>query len=278
MSAQQGQLDRERRAREARKNQNHTKSGNSHKGKGGEDPEANRQNALRRQKPPVQVALDEAQEAIPAVQPVIELPVRKIDKYKSVTLFTKEVSAPAIPEVEEYTLVKVCGCFFRMLVVVCVCGGSFLVGGPLAVIVSLAVLIYMRRTKELEPTRRVANTGDFDLFFQETSIYDNGNVACLGEHAVEIVVNGRMLDDLHRQGRNCDYSKGDVWGRCNSILGSSHGTRAYTLQNGENMSEEELTAFSSDAISYFLQSLVVARSRNRNAAVTRDNFRDLLSN
>jgi hypothetical protein len=254
------------------------KQGNSHKGKSGEDPAANRQNALRRQKPPVQIALDEAQEAIPAAAPVIDVPARKIDKYKNVTLFTKEVSAPAIPEIELYTFAKVCGCLIRMLVVVCVCIVSFILGGPIAVIVSLAVLIYTHRVKELEPIRRVANTGEFDLFFQETSVYNNGNVACLGEHAVEIVVNGRMLDDLHRQGRNCDYSKGDVWGRCNSILGSSHGTRAYTLQNGENMSEEELTAFSSDAISYFLQSLVVARTRNRNAAVTRDNFRDLLSN
>jgi hypothetical protein len=124
----------------------------------------------------------------------------------------------------------------------------------------------------------VVNVFPFSLMFAPSVRTNPLHIRALGTNSILVSVNQRMLNDLHRDGRMCDYSRGDVFARCSSIIAKTHLKASYTSQEGEPLTEEEVTSVSSNAIAYFLQSLVIARTHTSRGAVTKDSFRELLSN
>jgi hypothetical protein len=223
----------------------------------------------------------------PIVPPVENVPIpdlvvaRDLDVYKEVTLFVKER-----PEWWRQSCY-----YFTVEIIICLIGlwawydapkfvGLFIVvGGCIAVQPIKQVIVLLMRADFFTFKGVAANVFPFSLMFHESTRTNPRNFKrSLGQNAVLVSVNQKMLNDLHKDGRMCDYSKGDVFARCSSILAKAHEKRPYTNSVGEPLTEEEITNVSSNVIAYFLQSLVIARTHADRGAVTRDSFKELLSN
>jgi hypothetical protein len=216
----------------------------------------------------------------PSIETIPQVVEREIDMYKEVPLFVKD--KPDWWMQWRY--------YFTFEILMCLLGvwmwqDGFpvialftAISGCLAIQPIKQVVILVVKSEYFTFKGVVVNVFPFSLMFTPSVRTNPLHIKVLGRNSIQVQVNQRMLNDLHRDGRMCDYSKGDVFARCSSIIAKTHLKVSYTSPEGEPLSEEEVTSVSSDAIAYFLQSLVIARTHTSRGAVTKDSFKELLSN
>lgn len=210
-----------------------------------------------------------------------ELPANVANTYRTVTIHVRSVPASA-QKAAELRSAEILSRRFEWFVLIC-----FVVFGLVDPV--LSIFIYFLRfayqrgrcayTKWKHPTKYEEREVDaFSIL--KPAVYNtrSGDIILLSELAYDASINEHMVNILHRDGRMCDYSKGDVWARCVSVISMAHQKKKFTNAEGEELSEEELTSESSNVIKYFLQSILITRSHYQDGCITQDAFASLLSN